>query len=168
MMGLGRKRTKNDIIAELGALHKEATRLRARVQELEREPTIADQLARGIRLLAVHFADSVALRTTDDSKDRQLENTVAMEEVLRILARSHRSVIVLAHDDRDGEGRLTCSVLGAIGDPLRDHDFCQAVDRAREMNARQVVMRHGAADSLALVRRMAQQDGVQSGKMVTP
>jgi hypothetical protein len=32
------------------------------------------------------------------------------------------------------------------------------------MNARQVVMRHGAADSLALVRRMAKQDGVQSGR----
>jgi hypothetical protein len=142
------KRTKAELVGDLAIAREEIAELRAQLVAAQREPPIAEQVERAARVLATQFADSVGRRAPGDTEMMKVENREAMARVLRRLARSHRFLFVLAE-----VGEATHGVVGAIGDPVTDQDFCRVVDLARETSARQIVMKHGAADSLALVRR---------------
>ena len=172
MQVIKRKVTKQDLINELTSASKEIAKLRRTVEELERkaqalEP-LAVQVAKAARLIAEQFGRSAAKRCPNDTDAQQQENTRAVEGVLCRMARGYRLLVVVAeHGMMDGPGEVTSVVAGVLGDLLADQDLCRIVDNTRETNARQVVMMHGAADSLSMSRRLGAKDRLVLGESRT-
>jgi hypothetical protein len=161
------KVTKQELIEELTFARKEIAKLRTQVEELLREEPLGVRVAKAARLIAEQFARSAAKRCPKDTDAQQRENASAVEGVLYRVAHGYRIVAVVAgHGMLDGPDEVTQVVAGALGDLLADQDLCRIVDRARETNARQVAMTHGAADSLAMARRLGAGDRVVSGEEI--
>jgi len=169
MKAIKTKTTKRELIEELTVARKEIAQLRRTVEEMGREEPEGVQAMKAAQVLAKQFSCCVAARCPNESTERQEENTRAVESVLRRVARGYRLLLVVAEENLLGRGNgdVTHSVAGALGDPLADQDFCRVVDVARETNARHVAMHHGASDSLALARRLGAKDRVVPGETRT-
>ena len=165
MQKIKSKTTKRDLIEELTFARKEIAQLRRTVEELEREEPLEVRVSKAARLIAEQFGRSAAKRCPKDTEAQQRENTNAVEGVLRRVARGYRLLVVVAeHGMMDGPGEVTSVVAGVLGDLLADQGLCRIVDNTRETNARQVVMTHGAADSLAMSRRLGAKDRLVPGE----
>jgi hypothetical protein len=161
------KVTKQELIEGLTFARKEIAKLRTQIEELGREEPLEVQVAKAAHLIAEQFGRSAAKRCPKDTDAQKRENISAVEGVLRRVARGYRIVAVVAeHGMMDRSGEVTHIVVGALGDLLADQDLCRIVDRARETNARQVAMTHGAADSLAMARRLGSGDRLVSGEEI--
>lgn len=167
MQAIKGKMTKQDLINELTFARKEIAKLRTQVEELGQEEPLEVRVAKAARLLAEQFGRSAAERCPKDTDAQRQENTNAVEGVLRRVARGYRLVAVVAeHGMLDRSGEVTQVVVGALGDLIADQDLCRIVDMARETNARQVAMTHGAADSLAMARRLGAGDRLVPGEEI--
>jgi hypothetical protein len=165
MQKIKAKTTKQELIEELTVARKEIAQLRRTVEEMGREEPLEVRVSKAARLIAEQFGRSAAKRCPKDTEAQQRENTNAVEGVLRRVARGYRLLVVVAeHGMMDGPGEVTSVVAGVLGDLLADQDLCRIVDNTRETNARQVVMTHGAADSLSMSRRLGAKDRLVPGE----
>jgi hypothetical protein len=152
--------------AELKRTIKDARRDIDRLRKQVFTVTGADYAA---DILAAHFAYNISKLCTQDPPERVEQNRAGMARTLRFLARGYRALVVVAHTSEVGQSEIARSVIGSFGgDPLATMDFLALVDEARETCAQEVVVRHGAADSVALARRMGARRGITPGVEVKP